>query len=67
MPNGRPYECHSQQEKDLLLQEKEVLGLLAEIEQWCSGEIQVDDGENAEDALRYIQDAIRTWRSGRAH
>jgi hypothetical protein len=63
MPNGKPYECHSQQEKDLLQEKKEVLELLGEIERWCSGEIQGDDVENAEDALRYIQDAIRAWRA----
>jgi hypothetical protein len=39
---------------------------LQEIDKWCSGENQVDDGEDAEDALRYIQDAIKAFLSGRA-
>ena len=42
--------------------------LLKEIDKWCSGENQVDDGEDAEDALRYIQDAIKAFlvRAGAA-
>jgi hypothetical protein len=35
--------------------------LLREIDKWCSGENQVDDGEDAEDALKYIRDAIRAF------
>jgi hypothetical protein len=42
----------------------EYLALLREIEKWCSGENQVDDGEDAEDALRYIHDAIRAFLGG---
>lgn len=42
---------------------KDYLDLLGEIDKWCSGENQVDDGEDAEDALRYIRDAIRAFLS----
>lgn len=42
----------------------DVFDLLREIDKWCSGENQVEDGEDAEDALRYIQDAIKAFLAG---
>ena len=32
---------------------------LEQIDKWCSGENQVNDGEDAEDALRYIQAIVK--------
>lgn len=45
--------------------DNELQSLLMEIDDWCSGRNQVDDGEDAEDALRYIQDAIRAFLAAR--